>query len=140
MADKFNWGEYRPSKGAWFWSCVACVVLTLIVGFTWGGWVTGSSAEQMAVQAREDGRAQLAATVCVERFMEASDAAIKLAELKKESRWQRDGYIEEGGWVTLVGLEEPVEGAADLCASQLAEMEFPAANDSVAVESATAVN
>jgi hypothetical protein len=141
MAEKAGWNEYRPSKAVWFWSCAGCVVLTMIVGFTWGGWVTGGSAEQMAATAREDGRAELAAAVCVEKFLGAPDAAIKLAELKEQSQWQRDGYIEEGGWVTLVGLEEPVEGAADVCAEQLAEMELPAANESAAAEPAdTAVN
>ena len=41
-----RWTAYRPSKAVWFWSCVGCVVATLIVGFTWGGWVTGSTARQ----------------------------------------------------------------------------------------------
>jgi hypothetical protein len=141
MSENTRWSDYRPSLALWFWSCAGCVVLTMIVGFTWGGWVTGGSADAMAANAREEARAQLAAAVCVEKFLHAPDAAVRLAELKEQSQWQRDGYIEEGGWTTLVGLEEPVDGAADVCAEQLAEMELPAANESAAAEPAeTAVN
>lgn len=140
MSDKFNWSEYQPSKTTWFWSCVACVALTMIVGFTWGGWVTGGSATAMAEEARGEGRAELVASVCVEKFMGAPDAALKLAELKEESQWQRDGYVEEGGWATLVGMEEPVDGAAEICAEQLAEMEIPAASATAPADVTTAVN
>ncbi len=141
MTEKMNWGDYKPTKVLWFWSCVGCIVATLIVGFTWGGWTTAGTANEMAVNAREDGRAELAAAVCVEKFLQASDAGVRLAELKEQSSWQRDGFIEKGGWTTLVGLEEPIDGAADLCAEQLAEMELPAPNEAAAVEvEATAVN
>jgi len=140
MAENFNWNEYRPSKAVWFWSCIAGVLATVILGFTWGGWVTGGTAEEMVATAREDGRAELVATVCVDKFLATSDAAVRLAQLKEESQWQRDDFIEEGGWVTLAGFEEPVDGAAGLCAEQLAEMELPAANEAAAAETETSVN
>ena len=38
-----RWESYRPSKGIWFWSCVACVAATIVIGFGWGGWVTGGN-------------------------------------------------------------------------------------------------
>lgn len=126
MAIAQRWHDYNPSKATLFWACVGSVVLTLIVGFTWGGWVTGGTAAQMAKQAAEEARASLVATVCVERFLNAEDARAKLASLKETNRWQRDDFIEEGGWLKLAGLEGPVTGAADLCAERLAEMEIPA--------------
>ena len=51
--SKGGWGDYRPSKATWFWSCVACVVATMVIGFTWGGWVTGGTADEQTAQARE---------------------------------------------------------------------------------------
>jgi hypothetical protein len=132
---KNGWSEYRPSKTLWFWSCVGCVAATMVVGFTWGGWVTGGTADYQAAQAREEGRAQLAATICVERFTGAPDAAVELAALKDMSTWGRDDAIEDGGWVTPAGLTEPVAGAADLCADRLAEMDLP---QSAEVEEAAA--
>jgi hypothetical protein len=120
-----KWADYRPTKGAWFWSCVACAIATIVVGFTWGGWVTGGSAEAQAAQAREDGRAELAAAICVERFVSATDAAVQLAALKDESSWNRDRTLAAAGWATPLGSDKPVSGAAELCADQLVAMDLP---------------
>ena len=39
-----RWSEAKPTKTVAFWCCVASAVLTMIVGFSWGGWVTGGTA------------------------------------------------------------------------------------------------
>ncbi len=75
--------EYRPSKRVWFWSCAGCVVATLVIGFGWGGWVTGGTATQMAADAAAGARAQLAATTCISRFEKSPGAAAELASLKR---------------------------------------------------------
>ncbi len=120
-----GWRDYRPSKVTWFWSCLACVVAALVVGFTWGGWVTGGTAEAQAAEARLEGRAELAATICVARYVDAADAAVQLAALKDESRWTRNDTIASAGWATPLGVEEPVRGAANLCADRLVAMDLP---------------
>lgn len=120
-----GWRDYRPSKVTWFWSCLACVVAALVVGFTWGGWVTGGTAEAQAAEARLEGRAELAATICVARYVDAADAAVQLAALKDESRWTRNDTIAAAGWATPLGVEEPVRGAANLCADRLVAMDLP---------------
>lgn len=125
--------QFRPSKTLWFWSSAACVALTLAVGFTVGGWVTGRTADKMAEQARDDGRAQLAANVCVARFVASDGFPAALAALKAESSWSRDDFVAAGGWLALAGNDSPVSGAADLCAETLAGMDAPkAAADGVA--------
>src|SRR3546814_985280 len=74
MADGQNisqrWGDFRPSKTMLLWSCVVCIGLTMLLGFTWGGWVTGETAKEMTESAAEDARAELAAAVCVDRSEE----------------------------------------------------------------------
>lgn len=117
---------YQPTKTTLFWSCVAAVALTAIVGFGWAGWVTAGTAEKMAADAAEESRAQLAATICVEQFLEAPDARAQLASLKEASIWSRESFIEKGGWATMPGMKEPVNDAAELCAQRLAAMELPA--------------
>ena len=62
-----------------FWSCAGSVVLATVVGFSWGGWTTGGSAQEMADKAAAEG----AAVVCVERFMAAPDAGIQLTALQE---------------------------------------------------------
>src|SRR5579871_1458566 len=77
-----SWESYRASKTTLFWSCAGCAVATMIVGFTWGGWLTGGSAQKMSETAASSARAELAAAVCVDRFMKGSDKVAQLAALK----------------------------------------------------------
>jgi hypothetical protein len=68
--------------------------------------------------------AQLAANICVNRFLASPDARTNLAALHEERAYRRDALIEEGGWTMLADREEPIPGAADLCAEKLAEVEL----------------
>jgi len=43
-----RWTASRPTKTVVFWSWIASIVVTMIIGFTWGGWVTGGTAQKMA--------------------------------------------------------------------------------------------
>jgi hypothetical protein len=131
MTDSPNmwqrWESYRPSKAAWFWSCVTCVIATLVVGFTAGGWMTANGAAQMADTAADAARDKLVAAICVSRFESSADASAQLAMLKKAATWDRDYFIQKGGWVTVPGSKEPVAGAADLCVKQLLTAAVPPA-------------
>ena len=46
LSQRFQ--QYRASKAVLFWACAGSVAVATIVGFSWGGWVTGSSAREMA--------------------------------------------------------------------------------------------
>lgn len=117
-----RWEEWRPSKGALFWSCVSISILTMVIGFTWGGWMTGGSAQEMTQEARRN----LAATFCVQRFISQPDAAAQHAKLMEISAWQRDDFVQDGGWAKLPTLDRPLGGIAALCADKLATVEVPA--------------
>jgi hypothetical protein len=129
MSDKPSiarrWQDYRATKTVLFWSCAASIAATLIVGFGWGGWVRGGTANDMSNRAAADARAELASTICVSRFASGEDAAGRLALLKGTDSWKRDTLVEDGGWVTLPGVERPVAGAATLCARQLMDTTLP---------------
>lgn len=118
-----RWEEYRPSKALWLWSAAGAAFATMILGFTVFGWTTGGSAARMAEQAADKARAELVAQVCVEKFAAEADAAAKLAALKEASSWERDDFIKDGGWATLIGMTDSVNGAADACAEKLVAME-----------------
>lgn len=123
MADQQSWTKrvekFRASKTQVFWACAICIVATAIVGFSWGGWVTGATAREMTTKAAMEARAELAASFCVYAFAKEPDAATKLAALKGSDSWKRSEFIEKGGWVTVPGMDEAVQGAAALCAEQL---------------------
>ncbi|MBZ9756937.1 hypothetical protein LB524_16735 [Mesorhizobium sp. ESP6-5] len=117
MSQPFE--EYRPSKTLWFWSLVGAVVLTMIIGFTAGGWTLAGTAAEIAKTSAIKARAELAANLCVQKFITASDASQNLAKLKETSSYQRDGFITDGGWVKFAGIKKDAPGAADLCAEKL---------------------
>jgi|HubBroStandDraft_6_1064221.scaffolds.fasta_scaffold776658_2 hypothetical protein len=116
-----HFGDCRPSKGIWFWSCVASIIGTVVVGFTWGGWVTGGTATTMAMDAADAARTQLAAAVCISRFQSGPDASEQLVALKKTDSYERGDIIKRGGWATMPGSKTPVAGAADVCAQRLVD-------------------
>jgi hypothetical protein len=120
-----RWTGFTFSKAQMFWACAGAVVATAIVGFTWGGWVTGGTAQKMAAEAAAGARYELAANICVDRFKAGGDAGLQLAALKELKTWDRTQFVEKGGWAVMPG--EPVTGrdrSASLCAEQLAELEL----------------
>jgi hypothetical protein len=121
--DKVSWGqrwsESRPTKTGLFWSCVASMVFTMIVGFSWGGWVTGGTARQTAENMARDAVVQRLAPICVTQSTRDVGKGPKLVALKDESTWQRAEYVGKQGWATMPGEQEPDRGVAEACAALL---------------------
>jgi hypothetical protein len=116
-----RWQQYQPTKGQTFWIAIACVVATLIIGFGFGGWMTGGTALRMAGEAAVAARNQLAAAVCAEEFMRATDARARIAKLEALEWWERDDHLAAGGWATMPGDKEANGTVATMCAARLAE-------------------
>ena len=134
LSQRFQ--QYRPSKTALFWSCGGCVVLATIVGFSWGGWTTGGTAREMAEDSAAQARQELAAVICVDRFMAAPDAGVQLTALHEMTSARAQGkFVEDGGWAIIVPTSDPPDykaraddrKAAGLCAEELAKREMPTA-------------
>ena len=147
MADQHKrsiqqrWNDLQPSKTMLFWSCAGSVVVALLVGFTWGGWVTGGTARDMAQTAGDTSRHELASVICVEKFLAAPDAQAQLAELKAiDSSYRQRQFIEAGGWAVMPSDEDrAARQSIDLCAKVLAnlELEEPAGDVEAGAEPAT---
>lgn len=118
-----GWRSFQPTKGHLVWSFAGGIVATLVLGFAVFGWYTAGGAHELAQTSAEDATAELASAICVERFMREPNATTRLTQLKDEGSWNRDNFIEDGGWVTFARMEDPVSGAAELCADKLVEME-----------------
>ncbi|MBI3455049.1 MAG: hypothetical protein HY002_04595 [Candidatus Rokubacteria bacterium] len=114
-----RWSEARPTKTLVFWSCVASVVLTMIIGFSWGGWVTGGTARTMAEAMAQDAVVKRLAPICVVQSGRDPAKAQKLIALKEESTWQRAEYVGKQGWATMPGEQEPDSKVAQACATLL---------------------
>jgi hypothetical protein len=91
----------------------------MIIGFSWWGWILGSTAEGMAKERAEAAVTAVLTPVCVASFLGQPDAAMKLAEFQKTSSWQQSQFIEKGGWATASGSTTPHAVVAKACADQL---------------------
>ncbi len=99
---------------------VGGAVALAIVGFTWGGWVTGGTARQMASdRARTDVVEALTTTVCLEQSKRDPQAAQKIVELKAASSYSRTDFIMKTGWATMPGASEPNRDIASACGTKL---------------------
>ena len=100
----------------------AGALLTMVLGFGWGGWMLGGKAEKMSDQNAIKAVVAALAPVCVERFQRAGEAKATLVALKAVDTWQQDTFVEKGGWATFSGSELPARGVADACAKLLNEL------------------
>ena len=104
------------SKTAAIWSCIASIVLTMIVGFWWGGWVTNATALKMVSDGSRTAVLDRLAGVCVAEFNLDADKEQKLVEMKEVASYQRGDYVSTQGWVTLAGDAKPDTQVAAQCA------------------------
>jgi len=112
--------EARPSKKIVAALMVATAVLTMIVGFNWGGWVTGGTSQQRVTTGAEDAVALRLVPICVAQFALDPQQASKLAELKAiTSSWERPDYVKKQGWATMPGEKTPDNNVASACTKLL---------------------
>ena len=102
------------------WGVVVGALGIMILGFAWGGWVLGSTAERLAKDRADGAVTAVLVPLCVERFMGQAEAAAKLAEFQRSASWQQSQLIEKGGWATTTGSKDPNAAVARVCAQQLA--------------------
>jgi len=105
------------------WGAAAGAITLAIVGFNWGGWVTGGTSEKIAA-ARSDAAIVSALTpLCVAKFQKSADPASSLAELKKTDSWERGDYVQKAGWATMPGgAAEPNRDVATACAEAIGKL------------------
>lgn len=109
--------ETKPA----LWGFAGGAIAMAIVGFNWGGWVTGGKAESVASQRAKDAVVVALAPICVEKFQHAGDAAANNVALKKADSWAQSEFVEKGGWATMPGPANPdqVSAVAKACAALL---------------------
>ena len=100
----------------------AGAVVTLVVGFNWGGWVTGGTAKDMVQRSSTTAVVAALSPICVDKFQHSAEAANNMAELKKVSAYQQGSFIEKGGWATLPGSDAANSAVAQACANMLSNL------------------
>ena len=104
------------------WGFVLGSLVTLILGFGWGGWATTSGTDRIAMERSQAAVTAALVPVCLEKSKADPASAKKLGVLKTlgSSYDQRDAVLKDG-WAT-VGAGEPNRDVAELCASQLVKV------------------
>jgi hypothetical protein len=114
--------DYTASAKPLLLGAAGGAILLAIVGFTWGGWVTGGTAEKNAAQRADTAVVQALAPICVQNFRGQIDAATQLSSLKKLSTYKQRGFVEEGGWANIPGMTNVNPAVARACADALAKL------------------
>lgn len=107
--------ELKPAA----WGAVGGAIAIAVIGFSWGGWVTGGAADKAAKEAADSAIVRVLAPICAEKFQQQADAGAKLVDLMKASTWERGNFVEKGGWATMLGSSSPSSGVARACAELL---------------------
>ena len=98
------------------WGAVGGAIITMIIGFAWGGWVLGSSSMNMGEEMVETAVVDRLTPICVAQFNQDPEKVKKLKEFKKTDSWKRDQYVKDQGWATMPFEKEPDRLVADKCA------------------------
>ena len=98
---------------------VTGAVLFAWLGFSALGWKTDGKSEMLGKQQAERAVVSAYAQICSTQFSGAKDAQTNLATLKKAERWSRGDVVTKGGWATMYGAKEPMQGVSQACADLL---------------------
>jgi hypothetical protein len=101
------------------WGVVIGSVVTMILGFGWGGWTTGGSAERMAMERATTAVTAALLPVCLDKSKADPARAEKLVALRAmTSSWEQRDAVLQGGWAT-VGAGEGNRDVAEACTAEL---------------------
>ena len=112
--------ETKATARSVLWGAAAGAIALAIVGFSWGGWMTGGAAETLATNRAATAVVVALTPICVDRFRQAADASANLVEMKKATyAWDQSKFVEKGGWATMPGSTAPNSAVAKACAESL---------------------
>jgi hypothetical protein len=105
------------------WGAATGAIALAIVGFSWGGWVTGGKAQALAGARADQAMIASLTPICVAQFQKSPKAQANLAALKEIDSWQQGEYVSKGGWATMPGgAAEPNREVAAACAQAIAKL------------------
>jgi hypothetical protein len=97
------------------WGLVVGGIISMIIGFGWGGWTTAGTTKTMT----EEAVLASQAAICVAQFMKQPANEENLKELGEIDSWKRAEFIEKGGWDKMPGQEESNYAVSRACADGL---------------------
>ena len=105
--------EMKAKYGAW--GLILGAGAAMIIGFNWGGWITGKT----SLATTEAAVLSTRAAICVAQFARGPKYHERLKELKATNSWERAAVIEKGGWDRMPGDEKAEATVGRACADGL---------------------
>ncbi|AHD00898.1 hypothetical protein [Leisingera methylohalidivorans] len=101
------------------YGALAGAVMIAVAGFSWGGWVTGSSATQMASSLSHDKVIEALVPVCLDIARTDTNRVARLTEIREASSYKRREIVMAAGWATVPGSQSPDRDLAQACMGHL---------------------
>jgi hypothetical protein len=99
------------------WGAIGGAIAAMIIGFAWGGWVTGGTSERAATAAGNTAVVQAFVPICVAKAEQQPD---QLIHLKNAPSYSRSELVTKAGWVDSVA-EKYRRDVAGQCATAIVE-------------------
>ena len=111
-------------QGAWLksgiWGAVIGSIVTMVVGFSWGGWTTSHTAQQMAMKQSDAAVTAALLPMCLAGEKADLGRVKKLGELTAiASSYEQTEFVMKTGWATFAGQADPNRAVAEACAAAL---------------------
>lgn len=90
-----------------------------IIGFTWGGWVTGGTAHDRAMNMSRDDVVAALVPVCLDNARSDPNRDAKMTTIRDASSYKRRDAVMDAGWATVPGAEAPDRDIAQACLAEL---------------------
>jgi hypothetical protein len=100
-------------------------LLATYVGFSWGGWILGSTAADLAEKTGRDSKVQAFASICADKFLQQANAVSQLESLKKLSSSDQKSLVENGGFAASLGTKDDLSAIGGACATLLSTKDLP---------------
>ena len=97
------------------WGLVVGAIISMIIGFGWGGWSTAGTTQQKSKEAVLASQA----AICVAQFMKDSNYEDNFKEFEKASSWDKSKFVEKGGWDKMPGQKTADYSVSRACVDGL---------------------
>lgn len=97
------------------YGAVMGAIAVMVVGFSWGGWMTGGGANELAADRAHDEVIAALVPICLQISQDDPDRTAKLATITDATIYKRRDAVMAAGWATIPGAEAPDRDLAQAC-------------------------
>ncbi|WP_127561644.1 hypothetical protein [Nioella ostreopsis] len=101
------------------YGAVIGAVFVGVVGFSWGGWVTGGTSNDRAMAMSRDSVVASMVPVCLDIALSDPERAEILETIRAAATYQRRDALMDAGWATMPGTDDPDRDIAQACLAEL---------------------